>query len=133
MSRIILEARSKLGLSQHELALLAKVARITIANVELGKHVNIRPATAYKLAKALKLEPSDILPDLANKANEKGRTSIPRLLSTYSSVKEGTVMEPTGRERAWLERVLAAWGDEMIPTHASVLFLILARRHGTKA
>lgn len=132
MSRTVREARAKLGISQHELARLSKVARITIANVELGKHSSIRPSTAYKLARALDVDVSAILPGSGTVAEGPEPTDVASLLNEYTAVKAGTVVEPTPRERAWLERMLASWGRELPPSHASVLFLLLARRHGQK-
>lgn len=132
MSRAIREARAKLGLTQHELARLAKVARITIANVELGKHSSIRPTTAYKLAKALNIDATEILPGTGAELAASKSTGVADLLDSYTAVKAGTAVEPTARERVWLEKILACWGQELPPTHASILFLLLARRHGDK-
>lgn len=47
----IREARTSLGLTQHELAAKAKVSRPTIARVETGS--NISTGTLEKVAKAL--------------------------------------------------------------------------------
>lgn len=132
LGSMVRETRAKLGISQHELARVSKVARITIANVELGKHTQIRPSTAYKLARALRLDVNTLLPGTDSKSGDSSRLDVSELLDEYSTIKKGTVVAPTAKERAWLEAMLNSWGSELQPTHASVLFLLLARRHGTK-
>lgn len=130
MARILREARARSGLSQQDLATAAGVARITIANVELGKHSGIRPSTAYKLAQALKIESSVLLGE--EEATQSGVSggAIENLLNEYEEVKSGTVVAPTASERRWLGQMLHAWGPNLPPSLASVLFLLLARRHG---
>ncbi len=53
------DIRLKQAFSQEDLAKAAGVTRATIARIENGQHV-ARPVTRRKLAKALKVQPSDI-------------------------------------------------------------------------
>jgi transcriptional regulator with XRE-family HTH domain len=119
-----------MGLSQQELASTAGVARITIANVELGKHSGIRPSTAFKLAQALQITPQELLGEELSLEAKAPADAVERTLQEYESLKKGTIVEPTATERRWLRQMLAAWGEEFPATSASVLFLLLARRHG---
>lgn len=130
MARVLREARARSGLSQQDLATAAGVARITIANVELGKHSGIRPSTAYKIAQALHIEPSDLLGDEAQAEVETSADWAETILDKYEEIKKGTVVAPTVPERRWLKQMLQAWGKSLPPSSASVLFLLLARRHG---
>jgi len=132
MARVLREARARSGLSQQDLATAAGVARITIANVELGKHSGIRPSTAFKLAKALSIKPQDLTGDDVSHGPAGLEDSIEGLLQEYEEIKKGTVVEPTAQERQWLRQMLEAWGADLRPSAASVLFLLLARRHGGK-
>lgn len=132
MARVLREARARSGLSQQDLATAAGVARITIANVELGKHSGIRPSTAYKLAQALKIEPNDLLGEDTVPLDAAPSDSAEAVLSEYEEIKKGTVVAPTAPERRWLSQMLQAWGPSLPPSSASVLFLLLARRHGGK-
>ena len=131
MARLLRDGRARLGLNQHEMAKRSGVARITIANVELGKHSGIRPSTAYKLAQALGITSEELLGETEAEPSEAKSRSITQVLSDYVALKKGTIVEPTTAEKAWLQRILETWGDELQPSTASVLFLLLARRHGT--
>ena len=53
------ELRKKNALSQRELAQLTRLSPPTITRLEQGKHKPL-PRTIRKLAKALKVQPSDI-------------------------------------------------------------------------
>jgi transcriptional regulator with XRE-family HTH domain len=131
MARLIVQARARKGISQHELARLAKVARITIANIELGKHTNIRSSTAYKLEKALELTSGALSPDGPQQMAQP-QSPENEAFEAFVDIKRGTAVEPTGSEQKWLLNMLANWGAAPAPTTASVLFLLLARRHGQK-
>ena len=131
MARLLRDGRARLGLNQHELAKRSGVARITIANVELGKHSGIRPSTAYKLAQALGITSGELLGETEGAQAAPRSRGADQILSDYVELKNGTVVEPTAAEKAWLLRILTAWGDELQPSTASVLFLLLARRHGS--
>ena len=131
MARLLRDGRARLGLNQHELAKRSGVARITIANVELGKHSGIRPSTAYKLAKALGITSDELLGETPDVSGEARGQRMTQVLNDYVALKKGTIVEPTAAETVWLQRVLEAWGDELHPSTASVLFLLLARRHGS--
>jgi putative transcriptional regulator len=56
---ILRELRLERLLSQNELARLAGVSRTTIVAIERNQH-NPQPLTLHKLAKALKVNPTDI-------------------------------------------------------------------------
>ena len=56
----IKEHRKRRGLTQIELAKISDVGRATIAALEGGKRKRVHPATAEKLARALKVKPSDL-------------------------------------------------------------------------
>jgi transcriptional regulator with XRE-family HTH domain len=48
------------GLTQHELAALARLPYSTVAKLEDGQRRTPRPATVEKIAKALKVKPEDL-------------------------------------------------------------------------
>lgn len=54
--------RAEKALSQADLAQLAGVDRVTINQLEVGRH-RPRPSTIRKLASALQLEPQDLFRD----------------------------------------------------------------------
>lgn len=55
-------ARQRAALSQEELARKARVSRVTITRIELGTR-EPQPSTIRKLARALRLEPIDLMAD----------------------------------------------------------------------
>jgi len=54
------EERKRSRLTQEELALISGVARVTIARLETGA-AKAKPETTRKLARALKVDPGDLV------------------------------------------------------------------------
>ena len=57
-------ARKARALTQKELAVLIKVSRVTVANMERGKQ-NVQLAQVFSIARALNASPTDLLPTAA--------------------------------------------------------------------
>ena len=123
-------ARARAGISQYELARLSGVARITIANIKGGKHPTVRTGTAEKLAGCLGPTARELItaPSRATEPVEAGEAE--KLLKNYQSLKKGMVMTASAGQTGWLRHMLGAWRGETAPSLISVLFLLLALRHG---
>lgn len=126
-------ARKHAGLSQYELARQSGVARITIANIEGGKHPTIRTGTAEKLAAAMGLTVGELIAAQPVPNEALGKATPEQLLENYQDLKRGTVMAATPQETGWLLHMLTAWRGGTQPSPTSVLFLLLSLRHGVEA
>ena len=122
-------ARGKAGISQYELARQSGVARITIANIELGKSGSIRTLTAEKLARSLGLTTWEFMAEGQSAPTTAEMQTIDEALSRYQASKAGTVMVAKTREVRWLRQILSQWGEDGLPSDTSILFLLLAYRH----
>ena len=123
-------ARARAGVSQYELARLSGVARITIASIEGGKHPTVRTGTAEKLAGCLGLTAGELIAAPSRATAPADSKDAEKLLKSYQALKKGTVMTATAAETGWLRHMLGAWRGENGPSLTSVLFLLLALRHG---
>jgi len=61
ITKILRKLREKRGLSQEKLARLADVSNNTIINIERGENRNPTTATLKKIAKALGIEPKNLM------------------------------------------------------------------------
>ena len=68
---IIKNARLAKGLTQEELGSIVGVQKSAIAKYENGRVVNIKRSTLQKLAIALDLKGSDLIPDISEQEQEK--------------------------------------------------------------
>ena len=129
LAQTLRNARAKAGLSQHALALQSGVARITIANIELGKSDSIRTLTAEKLARSLGMTTSEFMQAGHSAPDEGYMSRVDDLLRQYQSGKQGTLLTASAEELRWLRHVLSQWGDDGHASETSVLFFLLAYRH----
>jgi transcriptional regulator with XRE-family HTH domain len=131
LAQSLRDARAKAGLSQHALAQQSGVARITIANIELGKSPSIRTMTAEKLARSLGMTTSEFMEVGHSAPAASYMTRIDDQLRRYQKGKEGTLLAASAEELRWLRHALSQWGDDGYASETSVLFYLLAYRHRT--
>jgi len=129
LARTLRDARAKAGLSQYELARQSGVARITIANIELGKSPSIRTLTAEKLARSLGMTTSEFMEAGHSAPSTDRMTLVDELLRHYQTGKQGTLLAASPAELRWLRHALSQWGDDGFASDTSVLFYLLAYRH----
>jgi len=64
VGRRIRSLRVEQGMSQKELASRAGLSRVSVSNIEVGRH-SLRVSRLYRFAKALSCEASELLPDVS--------------------------------------------------------------------
>ena len=129
LARTLRDARAKAGLSQHALAEISGVARVTIANIELGKSPSIRTLTAEKLARSLGMTTSEFMEAGHSAPDTSYMRSVDELLRQYQQDKHGTLLAASAEEQRWLRHALSQWGSDGQASETSVLFFLLAYRH----
>jgi transcriptional regulator with XRE-family HTH domain len=129
LARTLKTARAKAGMSQHELATQSGVARVTIANIELGNSLSIRSSTAAKLAQCLGMTTAEFMQGGQTPPQAGHMGSIDQALETYQESRRGTVMVATTQEIRWLRQILGHWGQVGFPSDSTILFFLLGYRH----
>lgn len=87
----IVDARSKLGISQKSLGKSVGLTRTSISNIENGRQ-RIQIHTLYAIAKALNVAPHSLLPELENRDLYKFKDSVSKYVTPAEALWVETVL-----------------------------------------